>query len=469
MKKIIVFCVMLLLFPALVFAGVFLLPVQYDRTFLGELKYKCERLQSVDTKKIVFVGGSSVAFGIDSALIAQEFPDYEVVNFGMYAALGTKTMLDLSRNYIGPEDIAVIIPEQQEQTLSMYFDGESMWQALDGAFGMLKEIPRENIGNLLGTLPYFSAQKWRCCLTKNPLSGSGVYSRASFNEYGDLDREDAAFNKMPDGYDANMPIEFKKDMLEEEFADYLNQYAKDLQEAGAIVWYHFCPMNALAVEETADVESYYHCLLQTLNFEISGNPRDCIMDAGWFYDTNFHLNCAGKTVYTKQLIKDMKAMLGDSRRTEIELPKMPDMESEHVILEQQDNSHRDYFLWEMKEEELILTGLTEKGKEQKELTVPYSCDGAIVHKINAELFSGNRKIQRIILQSNITFIEDGAFAGCENLKELILLEEEPAKCLVGQKLLEGTDCEIIVPSGCQNAYKLHYLWSVYSDRIKEMK
>lgn len=40
----------------------FLLPSQFDMTFLGELSPKVERLYSVDEPKIVIIGGSSVPF-----------------------------------------------------------------------------------------------------------------------------------------------------------------------------------------------------------------------------------------------------------------------------------------------------------------------------------------------------------------------------------------------------------------------
>ena len=40
-----------------------------------------------------------------------------VVNFGLYANLGTKLMLDLSRSGIGAGDVIVVAPEMNEQTL----------------------------------------------------------------------------------------------------------------------------------------------------------------------------------------------------------------------------------------------------------------------------------------------------------------------------------------------------------------
>ena len=76
-----------------------------------------------------------MAFGVDSALMERELPGYTVVNFGMYAALGTTVMLDLSQDLVREGDIVILIPEQQEQTLSGFFDPAVMWQGADGEIG----------------------------------------------------------------------------------------------------------------------------------------------------------------------------------------------------------------------------------------------------------------------------------------------------------------------------------------------
>ena len=103
------------------------LPAQYGDTFMGELKSKYERLKETPGQRIVLVGGSGVAFDCDSEMIDEIFPSYEVVNFGMYAGLGTKAVMDLSEAYIREGDIVILSPEQSEQTLSDYFNGEYMW------------------------------------------------------------------------------------------------------------------------------------------------------------------------------------------------------------------------------------------------------------------------------------------------------------------------------------------------------
>ena len=92
----------LLALPAVLLGWGFLLPAQYGDTFMGELKYKVRYLDEAPGPRIVLVGGSGVAFGVDSALMERELPGYTVVNFGMYAALGTTVMLELSQELIRP-------------------------------------------------------------------------------------------------------------------------------------------------------------------------------------------------------------------------------------------------------------------------------------------------------------------------------------------------------------------------------
>ena len=160
MKKLLLQLLALLLAgPAFLLACGFGLPAQYDESFLGELSDKCALLEQSPAPRIVLVGGSSLAFGVDSALLEQEFPGYTVVNFGLYAALGTQLMLELSDGQFREGDIVILSPEQQAQTLSCYFNAEAAWQALDGDFALLARLDPSHFGALLGQYPYFAARK----------------------------------------------------------------------------------------------------------------------------------------------------------------------------------------------------------------------------------------------------------------------------------------------------------------------
>lgn len=397
------------------------LPVQFGDTFMGELKSKYERLKETSGKRIVLVGGSGVAFDCDSALMDDFFPSYEIVNFGMYAGLGTKAVMDLSENYIHEGDIVILSPEQGEQTFSDYFNGEYMWQAADGAFGMLCDLKSENFEAMLGNFPRFALEKLNYVMKGQKPQTDSIYQKKSFNTYGDIELDTCRENILPNGYDVNQKVRFTEDVVQPEFMDYMNDWAKRLEKKGAVVWYRYCPVNKLSVEDMDDLAAYDVFLRQKLDFPVIGNPENSLMEAEWFFDTNFHLNQPGKEVNTVQLIRDMKAMLGDDRAVTVELPEKPHRTWGDVSAETR--------IWTAKDSE------TYQGEET------------------------------IVIPENVTQIEDYAFSNCAGLKQIVLEQKDPSKCIVGQHLLDGTGAEILVPQMSVDSYKRNYFWSVYAGRI----
>lgn len=400
------------------------LPVQFGDTFMGELKSKYERLKETSGKRIVLVGGSGVAFDCDSALMDDFFPSYEIVNFGMYAGLGTKAVMDLSENYIHEGDIVILSPEQSEQTFSDYFNGEYMWQAADGAFGMLRDLKSENFEAMLGNFPRFALEKLNYVMKGQKPQTDSIYQKKSFNTYGDIELDTCRENILPNGYDVNQKVRFTEDVVQPEFMDYMNDWAKRLEKKGAVVWYRYCPVNKLSVEDMDDLASYDVFLRQKLDFPVIGNPENSLMEAEWFFDTNFHLNQPGKEVNTVQLIRDMKAMLGDDRAVTVEPPEKPHRTWGDVSAETR--------IWTAKDSE------TYQGEET------------------------------IVIPENVTQIEDYAFSNCAGLKQIVLEQKDPSKCIVGQHLLDGTGAEILVPQMSVDSYKRNYFWSVYAGRIGEV-
>lgn len=443
--------ILLLSIPLTLLAGM-LIPSQYGDTFCGELYDKAERLRNAEGSRIVVIGGSAVAFGIDSALMERELPDYTVVNFGLYAALGTRIMLDLALPELRESDIVIVMPEQNEEALSMYFGAESFLEAADGNPALLENVPLELAAPLLSQVPYFSMGKIRNAITADFPEPAGIYAKSSFNRYGDVESDLNGYNIMEGGYDVNTPVLFSETVLDSDFADYLNVFAEN---APSEVWYHFPPMNALAVD--GDVDSYAEYLRSKIQFPLAGDPNDAVMDAGWFYDTNFHLNSSGRTVFTRLLVRDIKAMLGDSSKTDIDIPSMPDyMDTEEYYGTDSDSV---YFTFETEDGAAILTGLTDDGLARTSLTVPTHIDGYPVTRLQACVFAGDTVLESVTIQSNIRLIEDGAFDGCSSLEGIYLESEDPSSCTVGEELLKGTDSVIYVPENALGAYKSHYIWS----------
>ena len=441
-------------------------PPQYRDTYLAGLSVKWDALTRSESKKIVIAGGSGVAFDIRSDLLEDELDGYEVVNFGLYAGLGTTVMLDMARSQLHEGDIVIFSPEISEQTLSTYFSAESMWQACDGNPEPLLSLSADYFGTMAGAFPSFAASKMRYYTTDSAPHGDGVYAASSFNRYGDIDYSYRDSNIMPDGYDQNMSVIFNTDYLSTDFIEKVNEFSRFCESKGITFYFRYCPMNASAVSaaQRKRIGSFETYLKNVLDCDILGDINRVVLEPEWFYDTNFHLNSAGAIVNTALLAKELKAALGDTSEVGIELPAMPVMKTAEST--QGDNSDLAYFVCDLSGDTAVITSLTDEGKEQNKLTVPASFEGSLIVGFDSGVFVNDTHIREIIIQSNIKQIADSSFSGCTALKRITVNNPSPASVNVGQDLLDGTDALIYVPKDAYSAYCTNYFWSIYANRLR---
>ena len=450
-----------LIFPITVGAVALATPPQFDQTFLGELSCKIDRLESIDQPKIIVVGGSSVAFGLRSDIMEQQL-GMPVVNLGLYASLGTKLMLDISKANIGKDDIVIIAPEQDAQTLSLYFNADSAWKAFDGSFEDLKYVGKDDLPSIAGGLMGFAAEKYKYLSKGEKPAVSGVYTKEAFNSYCDIDYERPS-NTMFGGFDKNTPISFDESIISQDFIDYLNQYAIYARGRGADVFFSFSPMNRAALDENATQEqiySYFCHLQNSLDFPVISSPEAYLMEPNWFYDSNFHMNDAGAILHTKHLINDIILALRLDKNCTVETPEMPELSQSG----DSEAGNSELFTFNTTDQGIEITGLTQKGTEQTEIEVPAAIDGKTVVAISEGAFSANTALTKITVNHGIAYIADGAFDGCTSLKELVVNSSEPATIRVGEELLRGADnCRIYVPKGAYGTYSTDYYWAFYCD------
>lgn len=470
MKKIlryITVVLMLLVIPVALIVTDMAVPRQFDDTYYGQLREMYQKLRQTEGKKIVIIGTSSVAFGVDSALLTEELRscglDYTVCNFGLYGTLGTKVMLDLSRAYIGEGDIVIFAPELDSQVMSLYFSGTETWYAIENDMDMFWAIPDK--GSLMGSYPGYVAQKVSF-LQSGKASGSGVYARASFDENGDLRYEDRTQNVMTGGTDLNNPIVFSTDLITEEYAQYLNEYYAQISGRGAQMWYSFAPMNEDAISSSQEeIDKFCDLLLDSLDFEILGDPYRSVYEKEWFYDSNYHLNESGMVCRTLQLAEEIKTKFGISEPCLTQLPEMPEMPEPEAVTVVEDGD-TDCFVFAEREEGYAIVGLTEKGKNAVSLVIPGRYEGEAVISIEKGVLAGAAYLEEVIISQTVTVLQDGIFAGCSALDRIVLRQNDPTKISVGQNLLEGVEaCRIYVPAASLGSYQVNYFWSHYSGSL----
>ena len=465
--------------PFTLIAVAFAVPSQYDQSFYGGMKIKYDRLYGIRGKKAVMIGGSSTALGLRSDLLEKEL-GYSVVNYGLYANLGTKYMLDTAEDAIHEGDIVIIAPEQNNQSLSNYFNGEAVWYSADGNFDVLSKIPFDNIENLVsGFLPFVSG-KFKAFSSGVKPQPDGVYNVHSFNSFGDICYDKREYNEMSEGYDVSTPISFSHDVIDDDFIDYINTYAKKLQDRGATVFFSFCPMNGSALESGTTKEKitdYYNYLREKLDFDVLGNPESRIMESGWFYDSNFHLNASGAIYYTRRLALDIKAATEDFTPVTIEIPNMPlipnnpDGESGvsaefakaaelfNLTLHSAYNGKR---VWR-------IDGLTTNGAALSEIEIPDMIAGIPVTEIGANVFAGNTNIKKITFGVNVNTVETGAFRGCYSLEGIYITSYDPDSYHPAKDVLDGADnCSFYLPEEVYaSKYLPNYFWGAMDrERLK---
>ena len=442
----------------------FFAPPVYGQTFLGELAPKFDRLKAIQDPKVIVVGGSNIAFGLDSQLLEQ-YVGMPVVNFGLYATLGTKIMMDLSKANLGEGDIVVLAPEMDEQTLSLYFNAEAALQGLESNWEMLRYIPREHYEALAGGVYDYVTAKLQY-LRGDLLDPSGVYNRDSFNAYGDIVYA-RPHNTMLLGYDPNMPIDLTPALFDLEFIDYVNQYTAYCEKQGATVYFSFPPMNAGAVSAANTQDTlieFYRYLYENLDCKVISNPSDYIIEENYFYDSNFHLNDSGVILRTSLLAHDLNRARGIATPITIEIPEAPERPVSETVLAEADALLATYFTFVEFGGGYAINGVTQEGEKLDALTVPGSYEGKAVFAIEKDAFAGCDKLTKITINSNIVQLMDGAFAGCPRLAKIYINRDSAEGLGVGDALFAGAAEDVKMVLTSQEAFDsfvADYFWSKY--------
>ena len=459
----------------------FLRPV-YSDIYVGVLGEKFELLTSKEGPKCVVIGGSSVAFGLDSETLSDEI-DMDVVNFGLYADLGTKVMLDLSLANIGEGDVIVVAPEISAQTLSLFFNAATTWQALDGNLEMLKYVDSDDYAALVGGAWKYAGDKYGYLISGEYPKTVDAFDVKNFNEYGD-NTYDRPYNVMTT-IEKTVDFNFFYDSGDgvtteyEQFIDYLNDYARECRSRGAVVYYSFPPMNEAMIADTSEdtVLRYYNNLVSSLDMKVISNPYDYIMDEGYFFDSAFHLNNSGVPIRTYNLIEDIKRERADTSVTmaDVTLPEPSGYKPQEFGGENGVNLHFNLELSVNLAGQSVYTivGLNEAGMNAPVLNIPDMVDGVPVTSIAPDALSG-AAARTLYLGQNISSLPARSLAGAMSLSAVYVPKKDsPDDIAIPNNsnpplATEGasTALRFYVPADSVGAYKAHYFWGAYSERIK---
>ena len=255
--------------------------------------------------------------------------------------------------------------------------------------------------------------------------------------------------------------------MTEDFLDMVNAYARSARCRGAEVYFSFCPINALSLGDANEAEqaAFVRALREGLDCPLLSPLSDHIMDAGFFYDSNYHLNETGARYNSLLLVSDIQRVLGTMRQTAAALPHPPVLRRDDAVLA---SGVQDGLTYDVTARGTIVTGLDEQGKALRILNIPETLGEANVISASAGAFAGSAA-EEIVLPATIVRLPRRLFAGMDRLVSVTLLAETLPE--VGDELLLDANpgIRIRVPAELYGTYSTDYFWGAYAEQLEALQ
>lgn len=280
----------------------------FSHTYQSVIQDKYDALCATDSPKIILIGGSSVAYGFDEALLEEE-TGYSVVNLGLYGGLGDLFQTEIARANIQSGDIVVLAYEYNwiDDDAFTGIISDMVMSGIDGRIEMYRYIPLRNWGQILGYLPTYVEKKVE--YTRNPgedihhtlfdAKGRLVESRPA-NVMGDYNEESETWN----------PVDLSRMVISQASSTYLRQFADDVENRGATIVMTAPPLLVdAAMSDPATFTELARCAEERTGIPYLGDPADYLFPAEYMYDTVYHCNETGARVRTQMFAQALNAFL----------------------------------------------------------------------------------------------------------------------------------------------------------------
>lgn len=281
--------------------------------YLAVIGRKVELLETTPAPRIVFVGGSNLAFGLDSRTVQGRL-GMRVVNMGMGFNMGLRFMLDLVEPRLAKGDIVVLVPEYNLfyglldgderliDVLELYPDGYRYVRSRRQMLNLVEHLPEHARSKLSRALQTF----WR------PTPEDCVYCPRAFNEYGD----NVAHLGLP-GKDV-LKTEFLRKTgqgVDREAIRVVNAFAHRAEERGIRVVMVFpCVPEPHFEKRRKAIERLYAVLREDLDVPMLSTPADHVYPIGYFYDWVYHLNREGREIRTAKVVEEIRPVVETARK-----------------------------------------------------------------------------------------------------------------------------------------------------------
>lgn len=269
----------------------------YDNHFLAATIDRHARLDTLAKPRVIFVGASNLAFGIDTEYLQNEFKK-PVVNLGLHGALGTGYAFNEALDVAEEGDVLIFCiahffkyngSKKMQYLLNKIYPETKKWTADISIYQHLKFWTDDAVR----TIQKAKGQGFR---QREKIEKKSVYRRNAFNQYGDVvahlnikDPKQIPWNK-------DWQFEgFEKDIQQ------LNMFYYKVKQKGCKVYmiYPAYPqhIHQELEEELKTLGSFY----EKIEIPIINQIEDVVYPADHFFDSVYHLNKKGRERWNKEI------------------------------------------------------------------------------------------------------------------------------------------------------------------------
>lgn len=302
-RNILLFGSVILLCFILVWIGITQLSTTYFRTsYWYVVNRKYEHMMNAQGPKIIIVGGSNCAFGIDEDLI-EETTGMTVRNVGASAEFGVKNNTDIAIDGIREGDIVVLA---HEYLLHRDLNWSSPESFITGADDNIVLYAHFDLQQMWDAIKYFPTYTFKKLGTYGEKERTGTYSISSFDKDGKmiLDRPQCILpTDIPDRYGLVTDSHLQ---LSDKAVDYINKFTRIAEKRGAHVVLTFPPvLDERFVSSEEAINAYESSIDDQLLAVRISEMKDYVFPREYMFDTIYHCNNMGEEIRSRKLAGDI--------------------------------------------------------------------------------------------------------------------------------------------------------------------
>ena len=300
MKTFLLKSIFLVLLVAISIKGVCLLVsslIRNPNVYIAGTIDKENRLRNTRSPRIILVGGSNIAFGIDSKSIEAAF-HRDVIDMSMHAGLGLAFPLNESLDGIRDSDIVILSTEY-------YLDKPDM-KLLPGLLDVNPNARKYVSLQPLDLIPFYIGDLQRCVsglILKLGKRQDSIYTRSAFSPEGDVISHLGKKNipiKPPvipqTDYTANLKL--------------INAYIDSVKKRNATIYYLFptCQQSTYILNQKS-IENFAGLMTQNLHCQVINTPLTFVYSDSLYFNTEYHLNQQGRALRTNKTIEILQGFI----------------------------------------------------------------------------------------------------------------------------------------------------------------